>query len=121
MITNNMNFSIWSEAFWLPKTTSWKEFDELEKNGTHVAHAHHLFYVYPLAILIYLARILFEYAIAQPLGRFLHIRDHQNLSDKTKKPIKRPSPLAKFSESTWRFTFYLAIFLYGVTILRNVR
>ncbi|XP_005999359.1 ceramide synthase 5 isoform X2 [Latimeria chalumnae] len=29
----------------------------------------------------------------------------------------KPSPLTKFCESTWRFTFYLGIFTYGVTFL----
>jgi hypothetical protein len=32
----------------------------------------------------------------------------------------RITPLAKFSESCWRFTFYLSAFIYGVIILQNV-
>jgi hypothetical protein len=27
----------------------------------------------------------------------------------------------KFTESTWRFTFYLSIFIYGVFALKNVK
>jgi ceramide synthetase len=132
-----MNFSIWNEQFWLPKNTTWKDFYQLEQNGIRVPRIHDLLYVYPLAGILYLARLLFEYYIAQPLGRSIRIRDYQSYiqriidqnvnksksSDKNRQQQRftRVSPLAKFSESTWRFTFYLSIFLYGVIILKNVR
>jgi hypothetical protein len=130
-----MNLSIWNEQFWLPKNETWKDFDELEQNGIRVPRITDLLYVYPLAGILYIARVLFESYIAQPLGRSIGVRDkesniqridqksnHYKSSDnKRKKPSTRVSPLAKFSESTWRFTFYLGIFLYGVIILRNVR
>jgi ceramide synthetase len=127
-----MNISIWN---WLPKNITWKDFNQLEQNGIRVPRIHDLLYVYPLAGIIYLARLLFEYYIAQPLGRSISIRDSQSniqridqnsnkiktLDNKRQKRFTRVSPLAKFSESTWRFTFYLSIFLYGVIILRNVK
>lgn len=72
-----------------------------------------LIVVYPIALIIYLTRLVFENLIAQPIGRCLGIRE-------ANKTTHRVSPLAKFTESTWRFTFYLAIFLYGLVVLRNV-
>jgi hypothetical protein len=130
-----MNLSIWNEQFWLPKNTTWKDFDELEQNGVRVPRIPDLLFVYPLAGILYITRILFEKYIAQPLGRLFGIRDshsndpridrkpnHYKSSDnKRKKPSTRVGPLAKFSESTWRFTFYLGIFLYGLIILKDVR
>jgi hypothetical protein len=129
-----MNISIWNEEFWLPKTATWKDFTQLEQNGIHVPKISDLLYVYPLAGLLYLGRILFECYIAQPLGRSIGIRDSQSnnqridskKSNQLKSSVKkrqhrstRVGPLSKFSESTWRFTFYLSIFLYGVIILKN--
>lgn len=126
-----MNTSIWNEEFWLPNNITWKDFNQLENNGVHMPKVHDLLFVYPLAGMLYLARLLFEYAIAQPLGRAIGIRECQSSnqrinSNKSSDKIQqhrstRVSPLAKFSESTWRFTFYLGIFLYGVMILKNVR
>jgi hypothetical protein len=131
-----MDISIWNEEFWLPKNTTWKDFTQLEQNGIRTPKITDLLYVYPLAGLLYLARILFEYYIAQPLGRSIGIRDsqsnNQRIDSKKSNQLKssdkkrqqrstRVGPLAKFSESTWRFTFYLSIFLYGVIILKNVK
>lgn len=113
-----MSGTIWSEDFWLPKNTSWNDFHLLEQNGTILPHANDLLYVFPLAILLYLTRITFEYFIAQPVGRWFAIRDCQIKLSKRNIGV---SPLSKFSESTWRFTFYLAVFIYGTFVLRNVR
>ena len=126
-----MNINIWSEAFWLPNNVTWKEFTQLENNGVYIPKVRDLLYVYPLAGMLYLARLFFEYTIAQPLGRAIGIRECQSTnqrissnqsSDKIQQQHRstRVSPLAKFSESTWRFTFYLGIFLYGLIILKNV-
>ncbi|CAF2699343.1 unnamed protein product [Rotaria sp. Silwood2] len=130
-----MNLSIWTDEFWLPQNITWKDFKQLEQNGIRLPNIQDLFYVYPLAGLLYLTRFLFESYIAQPLGRLLGIRDYQSNiqrndrkllnhrksrdNDKNKHRCTRISPLAKFSESTWRFTFYLSIFLYGLLILKN--
>ena len=52
--------------------------------------------------------------------KFNIILNHQ-IRNRQQQRFIRVSPLAKFSESTWRFTFYLSIFLYGIIILKNVR
>ncbi len=131
-----MNISIWNEQFWLPNNITWNDFTELEQNGIRLPKFHDLIYVYPLAGLLYITRLVFEYYIARPLGRFIGIEDYQSniqridrksnhqvksSDNKREKRCTRVSPLAKFSESTWRFTFYLSIFLYGAFILKNVR
>jgi len=51
---------MWNEQFWLPKNTTWKDFLELKQQGIYVPEVHHLVYVYPLAGLIYITRLLFE-------------------------------------------------------------
>ena len=109
-----MQQSIWNDRFWLPPNVTWHQFEQLEQRNIAMPKINDLIIVYPIALLIYLTRSIFEYSIAQPIGRWLGIRDVQ-------KSKIRVSPLAKFSESTWRFTFYLAIFLYGVVVLRNVK
>ncbi|CAF1553521.1 unnamed protein product [Rotaria sp. Silwood1] len=103
---------MWNEEFWLPRNITWKNFLELKQKGIRLPQFNDLIYVYPLAGILYITRLLFEYCIAQSIGRLLGIQDiHQRNS--------RISLLGKFSESFWRFTFYLSIFIYGVIILQN--
>lgn len=52
--------------------------------------------------------------VAQPIGRFCGIGDRRQSRSQI-------GPLGKFSESFWRFSFYLTIFIYGLIILRNVK
>ncbi|CAF0714312.1 unnamed protein product [Adineta steineri] len=128
-----MNISIWNDQFWLPENITWNDFSQLEQNGIRLPQIHDLIYVYPLAGILYITRVLFENYIAQPFGRSIGIHDNQSnikhidkksnhyksSDNKRAKRCTRISPLTKFSESTWRFTFYLGIFLYGVIILKN--
>ena len=105
---------MWNDHFWLPRNTTWKDFLELEQQGIRVPRFQDLLYVYPLAGVLYILRLLFERYIAQPIGRSLNIRDFSKSSQRD------TTPLAKFSESFWRFVFYLSIFIYGLIILKNV-
>ncbi|CAF0883758.1 unnamed protein product [Didymodactylos carnosus] len=171
--------TIWNENFWLPKNVTWKDFSTLEEEGVRLPALHDLLYVYPLAGMLYIARLIFEHYIARPFGRSLGLRDVQNSTtqynqqqqqlsrkkgNKTnvitdnqsnstykqqyptnvihrKQPSdgrgdslksandnRKPSSLisyhrvpllAKFSESCWRFVFYLSVFIYGLIVLRN--
>ncbi|CAF1252119.1 unnamed protein product, partial [Didymodactylos carnosus] len=145
--------TIWNENFWLPKNVTWKGFSKIEDNGVRLPLLHDLLYVYPLAGVLYIARLIFEKYIAQPYGRSLGIRDMQssnkrciqqqqqpsrkkgnsidsghgdlsktaneNRKSSSQLSYHRVSPLAKFSESCWRFVFYLSVFIYGIIVLRN--
>ena len=51
---------MWNEQFWLPKNITWQDFAELKQKGVPIPEFRHLAYVYPLAALIYIARLLFE-------------------------------------------------------------
>ncbi|CAF1389224.1 unnamed protein product [Rotaria sordida] len=148
---------ILNERFWLPGNTTWKDFARLEKDeNIKLTNPNDLIYVYPLAGIIYVIRVLFERYVAKPIGRLLGIQDRvgRNTTKDMKttattvsnrfKPINinqtyqqeqvvsndsgssvstvrysRITRLAKFSESCWRFTFYLSAFIYGVVILLN--
>ncbi|CAF0957648.1 unnamed protein product [Adineta ricciae] len=104
---------MWNEHFWLPRNTTWRDFVELEQQGIRVPRFQDLLYVYPLAGVLYILRLLFERYIAQPIGRSLSIREFSNR-------LKHDTPpLAKFSESFWRFIFYLGVFIYGLVILND--
>ena len=105
---------MWNEHFWLPRNTTWRDFVELEQQGIRVPRFQDLLYVYPLAGVLYILRLLFERYIAQPIGRSLSIREF------SKRSKHDTPPLAKFSESFWRFVFYLSVFIYGLVILNDV-
>lgn len=51
---------MWNEEFWLPRNITWRDFDELEQQGIRLPRFKDLIYVYPLALILYLTRILFE-------------------------------------------------------------
>jgi len=103
---------MWNEEFWLPKNVSWNDFSRLEQEGLTLPRLSDLLYVYPLAGVLYIIRLIFERNVAQPIGRFCGICDRRQSRSQI-------GPLGKFSESFWRFSFYLTIFIYGLIILRN--
>lgn len=127
---------MWNEEFWLPKNVSWNDFSRLEQEGLTLPRLSDLLYVYPLAGVLYIIRLIFERLVlkkrrkittttkmffslffrnvAQPIGRFCGICDRRQSRSQI-------GPLGKFSESFWRFSFYLSIFIYGLIILRNVK
>ncbi|CAF2648713.1 unnamed protein product [Rotaria sp. Silwood2] len=139
-----------NERFWLPSNTTWKDFTRLEQEeNIKLTNPKDLLYVFPLAGVIYVIRLLFERYIAKPIGRSLGIRDRvtrktTTISTNRSTPVDvnqtykqqhvasgdsatsssasrypRISSLAKFSETCWRFTFYISAFIYGLVILKN--
>jgi hypothetical protein len=52
---------ILNEHFWLPANTTWKDFARIEQEeNIKLTNPIDLLYVYPLAIVIYVIRVLFE-------------------------------------------------------------
>jgi hypothetical protein len=52
---------ILNERFWLPANTTWKDFARLEQEeNIKLTNPRDLLYVYPLAGVIYVIRMLFE-------------------------------------------------------------
>ena len=51
---------MWSERFLLPGNVTWDDFHELKQKGIRLPQFYELFYVLPLAGILYLIRILFE-------------------------------------------------------------
>ncbi|CAF5022907.1 unnamed protein product, partial [Rotaria sp. Silwood1] len=154
---NTLSSFILNERFWLAGNTTWQDFARIERDeNIKLTNPNDLLYVYPLAAIISVVRMVFERYIAKPIGRSLGIqgrvkrnttRDMKttattvssrstpidaNQTDKREQVdsndsgssvstvrYPRTSPLAKFSESCWRFTFYLIIFIYGVVVVLN--
>ncbi|CAF5009417.1 unnamed protein product [Rotaria sp. Silwood1] len=154
---NALSTLIFNERFWLPANTTWKDFARFEQEEhIKLANPNDLLYIYPLAGVIYVIRVLFERYVAKPIGRSLGI--HDRVTRKTTRAMKTTTtvsnrctstdvnqtykqeqiassnngsslsighnssvtPLAKFCESCWRFTFYLCSFIYGVVTLQHV-
>nr|DBA32530.1 TPA: hypothetical protein GDO54_000314 [Pyxicephalus adspersus] len=146
----------WNERFWLPQNVTWADLADTE-NGEQYPRAGHLFYAFPIALGIFVLRLLFERIIAKPCAIRLGLQgsgprkaqpnsilekvftsitkcpDGKHLEGLSKqldwdtRKIQRwfrhrrnqdkPSLVTKFSESMWRFIFYLYIFSYGICFL----
>lgn len=51
---------MWNEHFWLPKNITWNDFSNLKQQDIAIPEVQHLIYVYPLAGVLYLTRLVFE-------------------------------------------------------------
>ncbi len=49
----------WSESFWLPPTTTWKDFTS-NKHNIRIPQTRDLYIIFPLTLLIVLIRMFFE-------------------------------------------------------------
>ncbi|CAN9515498.1 unnamed protein product [Ophioblennius macclurei] len=148
---------VWSDRFWLPENVTWADLEH-PPPGVDYPRFRHIFYALPLAVGVFLLRLLFERLVAKPCAHILRIEagvprraqpnaaleklylsktspdSHQleGLSKQLDLDVRkiqrwfrirrnqdRPSVQKKFCESSWRLTFYLAIFVYGVYHLWN--
>ncbi|CAF5135616.1 unnamed protein product, partial [Rotaria sp. Silwood1] len=84
---NALSTLIFNERFWLPANTTWKDFARFEQEEhIKLANPNDLLYVYPLAGVIYVIRVLFERYVAKPIGRSLGI--HDRVTRKTTRAMK---------------------------------
>uniref|UniRef100_A0AAQ4R6S8 TLC domain-containing protein n=1 Tax=Gasterosteus aculeatus aculeatus TaxID=481459 RepID=A0AAQ4R6S8_GASAC len=63
----------WSESFWLPKNVTWEDL-ERPPPGVEYPRVRHLLYALPLAVMVFLLRMLFERLVAKPCAHILHIQ-----------------------------------------------
>nr|XP_020463715.1 ceramide synthase 5-like [Monopterus albus] len=72
-----MTFSIsawfWSERFWLPENVSWSDLEN-PPPGVKYPQAGQTLYAIPLAVGVFLLRLLFERLVAKPCAHILHIQ-----------------------------------------------
>ena len=51
--------TIWSEYFWLPPNITWAQI-ESASNDIHIAKPRELLYAFPIAVLLFFARLIWE-------------------------------------------------------------
>uniref|UniRef100_A0A8C2X5F0 CERS5 n=1 Tax=Cyclopterus lumpus TaxID=8103 RepID=A0A8C2X5F0_CYCLU len=64
-MTSSISAWIWSESFWLPENVTWADL-ERPPPGVEYPRIRHLLYALPLAVLVFLLRLLFE-RVEKPL------------------------------------------------------
>lgn len=99
----------WHESVWCPPGLKWSDFrpDSAQFND--------LYYSFVTAAFLILLRYILEVAIFRPIGRHVCAISVTKTGGDTgvvKKPAKQ-STVFKFSEIMWRFSFYLALSIYG--------
>uniref|UniRef100_A0A8C5N831 Ceramide synthase 5 n=1 Tax=Gouania willdenowi TaxID=441366 RepID=A0A8C5N831_GOUWI len=63
----------WNERFWLPHNVTWADLAD-PAPGVEYPKAEHLFCAFPLAIALFVIRIMFERCVAGACARHLHIQ-----------------------------------------------
>lgn len=65
---------IWSEWFWLPANVTWADLEQRRTPGQEYARAGHLVLTLPLAVGVFIFRLIFERLVAKPCANMLHIQ-----------------------------------------------
>lgn len=101
---------LWSEEFWCSPNLKWSDFK------SDSAQLKDLYYSFLTAGALIILRSVTETVLFHPLGRSLCVgaksSDKAGGDNGKCKPAKRGT-VHKFSESMWRFSFYLFASLYG--------
>ncbi|XP_068601687.1 ceramide synthase 5-like [Brachionichthys hirsutus] len=71
-MTSFISAWIWSERFWFPENVTWADL-ERPPPGVDYPQLEHLLCAFPLAVVIYLLRRLFERLVAKPCAHILQI------------------------------------------------
>ncbi|XP_029361917.1 ceramide synthase 5-like isoform X1 [Echeneis naucrates] len=72
-MTSSISAWIWSERFWLPENVSWADLEH-PPPGEEYPRAGHILYALPLAVGVFLLRLLFERLVAKPCAHILQIQ-----------------------------------------------
>ncbi|CAD5121665.1 DgyrCDS10153 [Dimorphilus gyrociliatus] len=89
---------IFSESFWLPHYVKWKDFENVTKIDMPVAW--HCFLALPIAVGLFILRLLFERFISTPIGRIFKLkesrpkkpRDNELLENEFRSAFKKTIP-----------------------------
>ncbi|XP_070825529.1 ceramide synthase 5-like [Chaetodon trifascialis] len=72
-MTSSISAWIWSERFWLPENVTWADL-ERPPPGAEYPRMRHVLYALPLAVGVFLLRLLFERLVAKPCAHILQIQ-----------------------------------------------
>uniref|UniRef100_A0A8C9ZZM9 Ceramide synthase 5 n=2 Tax=Sander lucioperca TaxID=283035 RepID=A0A8C9ZZM9_SANLU len=72
-MTSSISDWIWSERFWLPENVTWADL-ERPPTGAEYPRIRHILYALPLAVVVFLLRLLFERLVAKPCAHILQIQ-----------------------------------------------
>lgn len=72
-MTSAVSAWIWSERFWLPENVTWADLEQ-PPPGVKYPRLGHLLFALPLAVGVFLLRLLYERLVAKPCSRLLHIQ-----------------------------------------------
>ncbi|KAM6981924.1 ceramide synthase 5-like [Tautogolabrus adspersus] len=72
-MTSSISAWLWSERFWLPENVSWADL-ERPPPGVEYPRFKHMFIALPLAVGVFLLRLLFERLVAKPCAHILQIQ-----------------------------------------------
>ncbi|XP_040007617.1 ceramide synthase 5-like isoform X1 [Xiphias gladius] len=72
-MTSSISAWIWSERFWLPENVSWADLEH-PPPGVEYPRVGHILYALPLAVGVFLLRLLFERLVAKPCAHILQIQ-----------------------------------------------
>ncbi|XP_006783507.1 ceramide synthase 6-like [Neolamprologus brichardi] len=88
----------WNERFWLPHNVTWADLEN-PAPGVEYPKVGHLFTALPLALGIFVVRILFERFIASPCARSLHI--HQGAGRRAQPNAVLEKVFTSITKSPW--------------------
>lgn len=72
-MTSSISAWIWSERFWLPENVTWADL-ERPPPGVEYPRMRHILYALPLAVGVFLLRLVFERLVAKPCAHILQIQ-----------------------------------------------